>query len=75
MKKLFITTLLLFTLSILSAARPVVALVLSGGGARGISQIAVIKELERRGIYPDIVTGTSMGALIGGLYSAGWSGE
>ena len=75
MKKLFLTTLFLFTLSILSAARPVVALVLSGGGARGISQIAVIKELERRGIYPDIVTGTSMGALIGGLYSAGWSGE
>ena len=71
MKKLFLTTLFLFTLSILSAARPVVALVLSGGGARGISQIAVIKELERRGIYPDIVTGTSMGALIGGLYSAG----
>lgn len=50
-----------------------VALVLSGGGARGISQIGVLKELERQGIIPDIVVGTSIGAIIGGLYCAGYS--
>ena len=75
MKRLILVLTLILTLFSVHAERPRIALVLSGGGARGISQIAVIKELERRGIYPDIVTGTSMGALIGGLYSAGWSGE
>ncbi|MGC9315486.1 MAG: patatin-like phospholipase family protein, partial [bacterium] len=48
-----------------------VALVLSGGGARGLSQIGVIEELEKAGIRPDIVVGTSMGAIIGGLYAIG----
>ncbi len=75
MKRFILTLTLLLTLFSAYAERPRIALVLSGGGARGLSQIAVIKELEKRGIYPDIVTGTSMGALIGGLYSAGWSGE
>lgn len=52
---------------------PVFALVLSGGGARGFAHIAVLEELERRGITPDIIIGSSMGGLIGGLYSAGYS--
>ena len=53
--------------------RPKVALVLSGGGARGIAQIGVIQELEKHGIPVDYVVGTSMGAIIGGLYSVGYS--
>lgn len=53
--------------------KPVVALVLSGGGARGIAQIGVLRELERQGVYPDIVVGTSIGAVIGGLYAAGYT--
>lgn len=52
-----------------------VALVLSGGGARGLSQIGIIEELEKAGIRPDLVVGTSMGAIIGGLYAAGYSSE
>jgi len=48
-----------------------VALVLSGGGARGLSQIGVIQELENAGIRPDLIVGTSMGAIIGGLYAIG----
>ena len=55
--------------------RPVVALVLSGGGARGFAHVPVIGELERRGITPDFVVGTSMGGLIGGLYAAGYTAE
>ena len=54
-------------------AKPKVALVLGGGGARGMAEIALIEELEDRGIVPDIVIGTSMGSLIGALYSAGYT--
>jgi NTE family protein len=50
-----------------------VALVLSGGGARGLAHIGVLKALEAAGVEPDIVTGTSMGALIGGLYAMGYN--
>jgi NTE family protein len=46
-----------------------VTLVLSGGGARGIAHIGVIEELERRGHRIASVTGTSMGALVGGVYA------
>ena len=53
--------------------RPKVALVLAGGGAKGIAHIPIIEALERYGIPIDKVFGTSMGALIGGLYSAGLS--
>lgn len=53
--------------------RPKVALVLSGGGALGLSHVGAIQELEAMGIRPDIVVGTSMGAVIGGLYASGLS--
>ena len=53
--------------------RPSVALVLSGGGAKGVAHIAVIEAMEKYGIPIDKVFGTSMGALIGGLYAAGLS--
>ncbi len=59
--------------SSLFAARPSVALVLSGGGARGLAHIAVIETIERYGIPIDMVVGTSMGALVGALYSSGYS--
>jgi NTE family protein len=50
-----------------------IALVLSGGGARGISQIGVLKALEENNIVPDLIVGTSIGSIIGGLYSTGYS--
>jgi NTE family protein len=53
--------------------RPVVGLVLSGGGARGAAHLGVLKVLEELHVPVDIVTGTSMGALIGGLYAYGYS--
>jgi NTE family protein len=54
-------------------SRPRVGLVLSGGGARGISHIGVIKVLEEMRVPVDFITGTSMGAIVGGLYAAGMS--
>lgn len=52
-----------------------VGLVLSGGGAKGLAHIGVIKVLEEYGIKPDIVTGTSMGSIVGSMYAAGYSVE
>ena len=54
------------------SCRSRVAVVLSGGGAKGMAHIGVLRVLERAGIPVDIITGTSMGALIGGLYSIGY---
>lgn len=50
-----------------------VGLVLSGGGARGVAHIGVIRALEEHGVPIDYITGTSMGAIVGGLYAAGYS--
>jgi NTE family protein len=55
--------------------RPRVGLVLSGGGAHGIAHIGVIKVMEEAGLRPDIITGVSMGSIIGGLYSLGYSAD
>ena len=55
------------------AGRQSVGLVLSGGGAKGIAHIGVIKALEEHDIPIDYVAGTSMGAIIGGLYAAGYT--
>lgn len=49
-----------------------VAIALSGGGARGIAHIGVLAALEKYGIKPDIISGTSMGALVGVFYAAGF---
>jgi len=48
------------------------ALVLSGGGAKGLAHVGVLEVLERRGIRPDLIVGTSMGAIIGGMYASGY---
>lgn len=53
--------------------RPTVALVLSGGGAKGAAHIGVIRYIESLGIPVDMVLGTSMGGLIGGLYALGYT--
>ncbi len=56
-------------------AKPQVALVLSGGGSRGISQIGVLEALEKAHIPIDLIVGTSMGSIIGGLYASGYSAQ
>jgi len=58
-----------------AAARPRVGLVLSCGGARGAAHIGVLKMLDRLHVPVDVIAGTSMGAVVGGLYASGMSGE
>lgn len=55
--------------------RPKVGLVLSGGGAKGFAHVGVIRVLEDIGIKVDYVAGTSMGAVVGGLYAAGYTAK
>ena len=50
-----------------------VGLILSGGGAKGIAHIGVLKEIERAGVRIDYIGGTSMGAIVGGLYACGYT--
>lgn len=55
------------------SVRPKTCLVLGGGGARGAAHIGILKVIERERIPIDCITGTSMGAIVGGLYAAGYS--
>ena len=54
-------------------ARPRIGLVLAGGGARGLAHVGVLKVLEAERIPIDVIAGTSMGAIVGGLYASGMS--
>lgn len=77
MKKFVLLVFLFFTFltsySQDSIKRPKIGLVLSGGGAKGFAHIGVLKVLEQAGIKIDYIGGTSMGAVIGGLYASGYS--
>ena len=83
MKKCFWLALLLAWINGMASAqtdsnalnRKKVAVVLSGGGAKGMAHIGALKVLERAGIPIDIVTGTSMGSIIGGLYAIGYNAQ
>lgn len=55
--------------------KPKVALVLSGGGAKGIAHIPLLQTLDSLGIVPDLIVGNSMGSVVGGLYAMGYSGD
>ena len=78
MKKLFLFVSLLFFIQISLGQenpRPKVGLVLSGGGAKGLAHIGVLKVIDSLGIKVDYVAGTSMGAIVGGLYASGYNAE
>ncbi|GAC1598771.1 MAG: patatin-like phospholipase family protein [Hymenobacter sp.] len=68
-----LTGLLLAVLSGFAAHAQKVGLVLSGGGAKGLAHIGVLKQLEKNHIPIDYIVGTSMGAVVGGMYAAGYS--
>ena len=53
--------------------RPRIGLALGGGGAKGAAEVGVLKVLEEQGIRPDYIAGTSIGAIVGGLYACGYS--
>jgi NTE family protein len=74
----FLFSLLIFSGLVVSAqqpGRPKIGLTLSGGGAKGLAHIGLLKALDSAGLQIDYVTGTSMGAVIGSLYAAGYTGD
>lgn len=74
MKNKFFLLILLFPILIFSQKEhPKIGLVLSGGGAKGFAHIGVLKEIEKAGLELDYIGGTSMGAIVGGLYALGFS--
>lgn len=78
---LFLLPITLFLFSITLSAqdsipkRPKIGLVLSGGGAKGLAHIGVLKVIEEAGIKIDYIGGTSMGAIVGGLYASGYNAQ
>ncbi len=64
---------LALAVQVLATPQPRVALVLSGGGSRGLAQIGVLRALEEAGVRPSLLVGTSMGAIVASLYCAGYS--
>jgi NTE family protein len=80
MKKFIILIFLVINLGVTSILvaqneKPKIALVLSGGGAKGVAHIPVLQALDSLHIVPDIIVGTSMGSVVGGLYAMGYSGD
>lgn len=73
MKKVLCVFLSLLVLHAFAGERKKVAVVLGGGGAKGVAHIGVLKVLEEAGIPVDYVVGTSMGAIVGGLYAIGYT--
>ena len=73
MKRFLTLAILLFLLVPAFAQRPKVGVVLSGGGAKGAAHVGALKVLEEYGIPIDMIVGTSMGAIVGGLYAIGYS--
>lgn len=72
-KYLSLLLICLFAWPAMAGERKKVAVVLGGGGAKGVAHIGVLKVLEEAGVPIDIVAGTSMGAIVGGLYAIGYS--
>ncbi|QTE23115.1 patatin-like phospholipase family protein [Polaribacter cellanae] len=70
-----ITLLLSFSTLLAQEKKPKVALVLSGGGAKGVAHIPLLQKLDSLGIVPDLIVGNSMGSIVGGLYAMGYSGN
>ena len=73
MKRLLTLALLLLLSLPALAQRPKVGVVLCGGGAKGAAHVGVLKVLEENDIPIDYIVGTSMGAIVGGLYAIGYS--
>lgn len=77
-KLLFLLITLLFLIPQINYSqekKPKVVLVLSGGGAKGVAHIPLLQAIDSLGIVPDLVIGTSMGSIVGGLYAMGYSGD
>ncbi|MFT6998680.1 MAG: NTE family protein [Cryomorphaceae bacterium] len=65
----------LFPFLALAQSEPTLGVVLSGGGAKGMAHVGVLKAMEEAGLRPDFIAGTSMGSVVGGLYAIGYSAD
>lgn len=72
MNRFYTLLFILFSIHGFGQDQPKVGLVLSGGGAKGFAHVGALKVIEEAGIKIDYISGTSMGAIIGGLYASGW---
>ncbi|MEL6822253.1 MAG: patatin-like phospholipase family protein, partial [Calditrichota bacterium] len=72
---IFLSLILIIFSSAIAQKRPTVGVALSGGSAKGIAHIGVLKVLEEINMPIDYVTGTSMGSIVGGLYSVGYTAD
>lgn len=75
MKKFWLFFLWLWCVAVQAQERPKVALVLGGGGAKGAATVGVLKYVEESGVPIDMVVGTSIGSIVGGLYALGYRSE
>ncbi len=75
MKKIAFILLMIFVYSSIYAEDVKIGLALSGGGARGLAHIGLLKVIDEIGLEVDYISGTSFGALIGGMYSLGYTGQ
>ena len=76
MKQTFLLALLLLCSSTAFAqTRPKIGLALSGGGAKGMAHVGVLKAIDSAGLHIDYITGTSMGSIVGSLYAIGYSAD
>lgn len=75
MKKVILLLLFVVLHVLLFAQRPKIGVTLSGGGAKGLAHIGILKAIDSAGLKIDYVTGTSMGSIIGALYASGYSGD
>lgn len=73
--KCLIALMLIFNFNLEAQQRPKVGLALAGGGAKGFSHVGVLKVIDSLGVKIDYVSGTSIGAIVGGLYASGYSGK
>lgn len=78
--RIFLTLFCCFSLGFYTHAqenkvRPKIGLTLSGGGAKGLAHIGILKALDSAGLKVDYITGTSMGGILGALYAVGYSGN
>ncbi|QOD61360.1 patatin-like phospholipase family protein [Polaribacter haliotis] len=72
---ILLTFLISFSALLAQEKKPKVALVLSGGGAKGVAHIPLLQKMDSLGIVPDLIVGNSMGSIVGGLYAMGYSGN
>ena len=73
LQRLFTILIAVFMVSVTMANRPKIGLVLGGGGAKGAAEVGVLKVIEQAGIPIDYIAGSSVGAIVGGLYAAGYT--